>query len=220
MSIEQKKSVLYIAVDVEKKGASFDHPIIQIGVAWSLTCASWGPFPLAYGTDINSIKTASFCFDYKDKPFEKRCYDEFWIKYLDILKRIEGAAKPSKEQWKNFDKWLVELESQAESIKIVSDNPGYDIEAIDYHLHEELGRFPIRYDSTGKYRSISDASEQIKGLPAMYRDQIKAKRDSMSNHSHWAEDDARSILVQYFLVKQTIDIINKADKDIMQLLKI
>lgn len=205
MATSESKT-LYIAVDVEKKGASFDHPVIQLGVA--------------YGTNIADISTLSFCFDYKDKPFEKRCYDEFWIKQRDILKKIEKHAKPPQEEWMRFNKWLTSIESKANAIKFISDNPAYDIEAIDYHLHEVLGRLPMRYDSIGKYRSISDASEQIKGLPIMYQKQIKDKRDSMSNHSHWAEDDAKSILVQYFLVKGTIEIMRKSEDEISKLLKI
>lgn len=198
--------VLYLAVDVEKKGASLDNPVIQLGVA--------------YGPNINNIKTASFCFDYKDKPFEKRCYNEFWTKHLDVLKRIEQNAKPPREEWARFAKWLTALEDQAKSIEIISDNPGYDVEAIDYHLYEELGKSPMRYDSQGQYRSISDPSEQIEGLPSIYRTQIKAKTKSMSNHSHWAEDDAFAILVQYFLVHDTIQIMRKAEEDISELLKI
>lgn len=196
---KESKKTLYIAIDVEKKGASFAHPVIQLGVA--------------YGYNIHyKIKTENFCFDYKNSPFEKRCYDEFWVNHLDILKRIEENAKEPGAEWERFNKWLLDMEKENGTIKFVSDNPGYDIEAVDYHLHTEIGRLPMRYSSTGKYRSISDPSEQIKGLRKNTRNGINEQANKLVTHDHWAPNDASHHLIKYFLIRKVIDEMDSIDE--------
>lgn len=194
---------IYTAFDIEKKGAKFEHPIIQIGVA--------------FGRDIDHIERRSFCFDYKSAPFEQRCFDEFWVKLPDILKRIETEAVDPKIQWPAFGKFLDELEAQGR-VEIVTDNAAYDIEAIDYHLDAELKRAGVRYTSTMEYRSVHDPSEQITGLPSHYRKAIKKIVKERAPHTHWAADDAEGILTQFFLVKSVIQTLREAENKIATLL--
>lgn len=196
---------LYVAFDVEKKGAKFEHPIIQIGVAYTNSL------------DV-APRTASFCFDYPGAPFEKRCYDEFWVKNLDILKRIQKEAKPAKAEWERFVDFLNALEKEHSKIKILSDNPAYDIEAIDWHLDKECGRAGIRYTSTGKYRPVIDSSEMVKGLSKSVRDAIQAKVDKAIQHTHWAPDDAQGILLHYLLTQSVINIQDQAEAAITTVL--
>lgn len=202
--MESKKAPrLHLAVDVEKKGATFHHPVIQVGVAW--------------GTSLNDIQKRSFCFDYKDQPFEKRCWDEFWSKYENVYSRICAEAAPPVAQWKKFSDFLQELEEKSEKLDIVSDNPAYDVEAIDYNLHTYLGRAGIRYSSTMGYRRVHDASEMIKGLPSHYGDLIVKKAQSSARATHWAADDAEYILTHFFLVKGVIECMREAEDKIRKL---
>ena len=197
--MDQKGLPVIVALDVEKKGPLFQNPVINVGVAW--------------GTSIDTIQTMSFCFDYKDAPFDKQCYDEFWSKHLDILKRIEEAAKEPKAEWTRFNTLLMELDDP--SIEFESDNPAYDIEAIDFHLYTVLGRrLPLRYTSKGVYRSISDSSERIKALPTNWQEFISKLTSESAVHSHWAADDAKAMLVRRFRVDQVVALRNEATKDL------
>lgn len=204
-SKQQKKLPLSVAFDIESKGASLDHPVPQIGVA--------------YGTCLADIKTASFCFDYSDYPFEKRCLDEFWVNHQDIYKRIEKEAIYRDEQWKKFGAFIDELEVLSNNVEIVSDNPAFDIARIDYNtdLHGVRNRFyemsdgskqrssiPLRYTRDGKYRPVKDPSERIKGLPKAVQAEIQAAVKKAVKNPHWAEDDATGILTMHFLVRDAI----------------
>jgi hypothetical protein len=202
----KRSDPFFVAFDVEKKGARFEHPVIQVGVA--------------YGSCLNDIQTASFCFDYKDVPFEKRCWDEFWSNWKDVLARIEKAAEAPNVQWPKFGKFLDALEAEHDEIEIVSDNPAYDIEAIDHHLDKDLGRAGVRYTSTMGYRYVNDCGDMGKGLPRAIREAIKAKTNSMARHTHWAEDDAMCILVKFLLTRHVISILRDAEDRIADVLKL
>jgi hypothetical protein len=196
--------IIYLGVDVEKKGAMFKHPVMQVGVA--------------YGTCMNDIKTASFCFDYKSVPFEKRCWDEFWCKYEDVYRRICAAAQPAPAQWLAFKKFLLNLENSADRVEPVTDNAAYDVTAIDHHLDKDAQRAGIRYSSKMEYRAVHDSTEQVKGLPTYYRKAIRAKTDKLAPHTHWAEDDAKGILVHFFLTRAVIERLREAERDIEAIL--
>jgi len=204
--MEKKSQTIYLAIDVEKKGAKFEHPVIQIGVAW--------------GTSLSSMEKGSFCFDYKDKPFEQRCFDEFWSKQDAVYKRICAEAVEPAEQWRTFKAFLDTLELSGDKVEIISDNPAYDVEAIDYHLNEELGRQGLRYSSGMKYRCVHDSSERVKGLPAHYAEAIEKKAQSLAKHTHWAADDAEYILVHFFLTKTVIDTLREAEDKVKALLTV
>jgi hypothetical protein len=186
---EKNDETLYIAFDVEAKGDRITDPIIEIGVAW--------------GTSAKNIQKMPLCLDYKNVPFQERCYNEFWSKQTDNLKRIETAAKNPKEQLTLLMKTMDSFEEKYANIKLVSDNPAYDIAKIDYALFTVLQRFlGVRYDSKGNYRSISDPSEQIKGLPIKTRNAIVVSVEKVQPHTHEAADDAAGILLTYFYVLQ------------------
>ena len=193
MSQESKKSdqTLCVAFDVEAKGDRITDPVIEIGLAW--------------GTSPKDIQKMSLCLDYKSVAFQERCFNEFWSKQTENLKRIEAAAKDPKEQLALLVKTMEGFEQKFAKIKLVSDNPAYDIAKIDYALFSVLQRFlGIRYDSKGNYRSISDPSEQIKGLASRKRELIEKEVALEAPHTHQAADDAHGILLTYFYVQRAI----------------
>lgn len=178
----------YVAVDVEKKGNGFAYPVIQVGVAW--------------GTGLGDIATRSFCFDYRSVGFERRCYDEYWSKQLALLARIGREAVEPGQQWPAFvEFWNVTFGADA---VIVSDNPAYDLAAIDFHVWEWCRRFPIRNTAVGGYREVHDPSERDHALPSDVRAAIRARAAALAPHDHWAENDAKHILTHYFLVRDEV----------------
>lgn len=195
---EPKKKPLYVAFDIEKKGSSLAHEILQIGVAWS------------EGLD-QPIKTESFCF-VDTGPWEQRCYDEFWIHHRLILDRIRDQAIESKEGWKAFKFLLDTFEANWADVRIVSDNPAYDLGHIDHNLMRTTGRlFGVRFTTAGGYRWVYDPSERIKGLPPGVRQRIKKRVNKECPHTHWAAEDAKSILMTHFFVQEAIRISDEAE---------
>lgn len=213
-----KSQELFVAFDIEKKGSSLGHHILQIGAAYTTG-------PNAFVTTVN------FCFDDETvaleedaltegvymEPWEERCKREFWDKQPGLYERIKKAAGLERqcETWTRFVKWLDNLERMSDKVVVLSDNPTYDLGAIDHELYQRFGRLGVRYtkgeideegkQTGGKYRPVKDPSERIKGLPKGMRDAIKAQLDKECPHTHWAPDDARRILKQYFLVQAAIE---------------
>src|SRR5687768_17292469 len=143
------KEILYVAFDVEKKGSGPNYPVIQVGVAW--------------GTCPSDMQSRSFCFDYNDRDFEKRCYEEFWKKNMKVLQRIENESVEPKRGWLEFVRLIDGFEAPDRKIVLLSDNPAYDISAIDHHIvvEQKLRAFGLQNSRDGAiYRSINDPTEQ------------------------------------------------------------
>lgn len=187
--VEQKP--LYVAVDIESAGSSYDHAVLQIGVAWSF--------------DGEKFETKSFCSEeaFNLTGFETRCWEEFWTKNTKVLQRIQNEAIEDEFMWLSFVEFWNAFDSKSKTVKVVSDNPTFDLGRIDHAL-SKLKRLPLRYTQDGKYRSVDDPSEKIKGLPKSKREEIKAILEKTTPHTHWAPDDATHILKMNFLVDKYI----------------
>lgn len=183
--------VVGIAIDVEKKGKDLDESVIAIGIA--------------FGTRPNNIEKCTFCFK-SDAKFETRCYDEFWKNNLDTLAKICSVAEDPKTGWAKVVAYMEMIEKKYPSHKIiiVSDNPDYDAGSVNYELKKHCGRYPLRYNSAGKYRSVEDPGEQMAGLGTTIEAQIKQTADRLCVHDHWPENDAHNILLQWFMCREVI----------------
>lgn len=205
-SDDEKTTVIYLALDIEKKGTTLAYPLIQIGAVW--------------GTNKSDLQKRSFCFDYKDAAFEPRCYEEFWCKHKDIYERICAEAIEPKLQWKKFGQFLDDLEASGATIELLTDNPAFDIATIDYYLHTELGRRGLQYNRDMSRRKIHDSSMRDKGIPKYYMKAVTARAHQLAKHSHWAVDDAELIFTFWTLSRSVVSILHRAESEIGQLLKI
>jgi hypothetical protein len=223
MSDEDKR--VYLAIDIESAGASYDHDVLAI---W--TCL--GDF------DGNVIERKSFCFFAKpfwsmeDKStgkvpcpdgFEERCWEEFWARkdergnrpQLDILRRIQEKATQARDElakkrgdatvdvivfaehmWEQFRDYLDGLEDEYPdwNVRIVSDNPSFDLGRLDHELYARFGRLPVRYavknPKGAVYRWVCDPSEQL-AFGDQY-DEVKEIVSKICPHDH-SENDAEFI---------------------------
>jgi hypothetical protein len=193
------KQPLCVAIDTEGAGDTLAHNVIQIG--------------LAIGTNLQDMKKWYVCIK-PDCEFGDRCLKEFWEANDEnkaTLKRILAVAVEPTVAWDMFNKKLDALEKASDDLRWVSDNPSYDIGRIDYnlftrsppmHTKRPFRELPIRYTRAGKYRTVSDPSEQIKGLPKAIQAEIRSRLAKEFPHTHWAPDDAAQILAMYFMVKE------------------
>jgi hypothetical protein len=217
---------ILIAFDIEKTGAyNKKHKILSYGIVvgneegkilekfhvnlnvkWPDAYASVDP------TADNKI------LDYGD--FEPRCWDEFWSKKIkpSVIEDLKKNAIDQKEGFTQLASWLDEIEKKyaGQKIKFLSDNPSYDIAALDIMLEEYCGRAPIRYDSTGKYRGLSDPWDMLDlvgNKRKYYMDKVNELIGSPNSHDHNPANDAEEIYRMYLAAKL-------AEKDIAQLLTV
>lgn len=187
------KEIVIIAIDIEATGPRFSkNGIISIGY-----CA---------GTmDGEVILKKRVSLDLEGKSFDKSCYDQFWIKNLDLLETLKKEAVPIKEGLQKFISDFDSLNEKYELIPI-SDNPSYDIGFINYYLDFYLDRLPLNYVNGGDdYRPIFDSDCYSRGLLGMkYSDGIwtsdKDVREKLSFeipdsvvHDHYPDNDAEYI---------------------------
>lgn len=196
----------YLALDIEKAGDRFCDDILMIGCCLG---------------DVNGkvIESKAFCGPIpKPEEFDQRCWTEFWLKNLDILERIREVAKQNGVDTKekmidNFMDYYYELDNRfgpftragPNRLILLTDNPTYDISAIDQALVSQtisskngLSKgnqytFPLRYTKTGQYNRVEDPSERANGLPVKKSKEIMTKVKEVSVHDHWAENDAIGI---------------------------
>lgn len=190
---------LYVAVDIETKGVSLDHETIQIGWAW--------------GTKLDDIQCSHVCIK-STKPFEQRCLDEFWNANDEnkaTLKRIEKEAVDAYSAWVLFAQTLDSFKRMSDDVRILSDNPSFDIARIDYDLFTRVGEdgkrlceFGMRRACNDEYYKIGDPSAMIKGLPKATRTEITSRLTKEFPHTHWAPNDAAHILAMHFLVQEAV----------------
>jgi len=169
----------YVAIDIEKAGKKIDDAILAIG--------------LCVGSQTGQvIEKRLWCLEFPEgKGIEEQCNQEFWMKYPELLKFIRENAKPIVEVMTEFAKFIDDLESKYQKIVFVSDNPAFDIGAIDYYLHKYVGRCPMRYTKSAKYCCISDPSERLEML--VNKKAIYEEIDKIAKHSHKPDDDAEYI---------------------------
>jgi hypothetical protein len=134
--------------------------------------------------------------------FDKRCYDEFWSKNLDILENIRREAVPLEQAWKSIADFLTSLETDypESNVLICSDNPAFDLTFIDYNLFTRLGRLGVRYSDSGKYRCVSDPTAQRHFHPqkALLKQRLF---ESGAKHTHMPDDDAEGIYLQQVMLE-------------------
>lgn len=185
----------YLAIDIEKAGDRFCDPILMIGCCLG-------------DNKGKIIESKAFCGPVPAKEeFDKRCWDEFWVKNLNILERIRetGIAEgvKTKEQMiDNFMTYYYDLDTRFgpftrsgnKRLIVLSDNPAFDISSIDQALIQQGNyTYPLRYMKTGQYCRVEDPSERSGGFPSKKSKQIMDKVRVMTPHDHWAENDAIGI---------------------------
>lgn len=194
---------ILVAHDIEKTGSNLiSNPIISVG------------FYIGdlYGNHISSHKfnikvnwpdiVDNVVKDYGD--FEPRCWNEFWSKLdIDIIESCldNPAPLPAKDAWIAIAKFIDELEirfpEDRYKIKFLSDNASFDTASIDYALEKYANRSPMRYSSTGEYRSVISADDMFEMLSPRKIKYANKYIDSRVKHDHDPVNDAHHMYLQY-----------------------
>ena len=214
---------LTLIIDIESTGADIHvQPVLAIG--W-IVCnkntreifeKKWVSFKLEDSQYIHNLGFNPFEFEtfrFFDKNyirvsndngawiFEKRCYNEFWLKQdPKLLETILSLALSPEKAMKEF----LSVDEKYNIFEVMSDNPSFDLTRIDmaisrYHQknYGETGHsrnYGIHYTPSGEYRWVSNPSDVIYFLPKEYRNKIHAKTGV---HTHFPDDDALDIYNLY-----------------------
>jgi hypothetical protein len=180
---------ILLSIDIEKGGNSpTKHPILAIGVC--VGAVGGGALP-------RILEKKTWCLrPLPGQEMEERCVREFWSNKQDLLTKITECSIDALDGLRDFSRWLDDLATRfaEREIKLVSDNPAYDIGSIDFALCANgIRTVGIRYLGNEKYRSVCDPSEMIDGQGSW--DLVKSK--IAANHDHWPENDAEYIWWMY-----------------------
>lgn len=197
------KKIIYVAHDIEKTGCQLiKHPIISVGFFVGDE----------HGKKITARKFNIAVNWYKEKndkvidygDFEQRCVDTFWLKLdKNIINSclLNPDPQPAQKVWVDIAKFLDELEEvfpETEyNIKFLTDNASFDTASIDYALEKYCNRRPMRYSSTGKYRSIICVDDMFEMLETSIQNDIYKCINKLVTHDHDPINDAYFIYLLY-----------------------
>ncbi len=191
---------VFVAFDIEKAGQMpLGHPVISIGYCVGDlhgNVLEKDKINLQVNWPVLDEKTNAIV-DYGH--FEKRCWDEFWSKQPStLIENLKVGAMPQALGFMKFATWLNGLETKYSKVKFLSDNAEFDIGTLNVNLERYCNRGPLRYTTTGKYRSILPPDDLLDTLDAETVKELTAKHITpYVVHDHDPSNDAEFIYRQY-----------------------
>lgn len=212
------KPKVYVALDLEKAGDSYLHPITEIGFVmgtsqngivekkrWSLlcnddTCAKISePLTAAWAADFNMGLD--------------RCKTEFWNAPIAgngaLWNAIQKEARPAKDVYPEVAAYIDSLYKRFH-LRWVSDNPCYDLGHLDFWLLTGGFRlFPCRIGPPDVYHKVRNPEDELRGLPTGVYAKAMAHVDRMVQEkglvAHRADDDAAKIFFKKIAFDEAVD---------------
>jgi len=196
-----------VAVDIEKAGAMYHHPVISVGFSVATsdgTLLEQKKFNISvkWYTETKDHADPNENTDYGD--FEPRCVEEFWKKQGAEIKArcLTPAPELAPVAWKNIGNWIDSLEDRYGKVKFLTDNASFDIANIDYNLEKYLGRLPMRYSKTKRFRSVVSADDMFDMMPEKTQKEARERIKTKVQHDHDCLNDSYFILLQYVEAKK------------------
>jgi hypothetical protein len=198
---------LKLTVDIESGSPSINEAPVAIGMV------------LANGLTNKVIEEKLFTryvpLNCKKLPpgFSKKCWTEFWLNskgrkdfennYANLLGWNEKAGT-IRDMGKELVDYVNGIEVRFPNAKVIigSDNPSYDLPAIDNLMYRIGKRLPLRYTTEEDYRSVDDPTEQMTLLTKAVRDKIRSLAEEAAPHTHDPVSDARHILQLWIEVEK------------------
>jgi hypothetical protein len=198
---------IVLAFDIERSGATSEYETIAIGA--SVVNNNF--------EELDSLFLPGYFDDSSKTPtsFEKRCWEEFWSKNPDTLKKLKYSGNLSKnerqkemiEEFQLFrNKWETYASENKMNFALVSDNNVYDGGFINELICKHTDYLPIPFSTKREYSSFFETFSQQKGLlmvvdPSFKSDWGLSDRISKlydlpkpkKEHTHLPSDDAYTI---------------------------
>jgi hypothetical protein len=210
---EAKKAPLgVVAIDIEAAGANVAvHPLVSIG---AVVGDGTGRPPLErkfWNLEVRWFRLSDDGDITDPGDFEPRCIREHWQKHPEAVAWHKEALATSQEEGINrFVEWFDGLEAKYEKIKIVSDNPAFDIGRLNYAVGLHAGRIDLRMSSDKKtFRGLDDTTRMLSMVPEPVRDQVWEHANGLVPHDHHPTHDAECIYVRWVAIQGIKQIIER-----------
>jgi hypothetical protein len=199
-----------LAVDIEASGSSKKrHGIVSIG---------------ASAQDRYSNEVASFQINLSlpsEKEYEEKCIKNFWQKNPEAYKFVQTNMVEPKIAIEKFTDFLGQVErnyNQNGQLRIVSDNPRFDVAWLNHYIDEYTDRHTLDHNMFGDYRFVWDINSMMKVLLSITRRNINADwglADRLGFKSRWIADhnplnDARTIADYYNQIVNQMESLGRA----------
>jgi hypothetical protein len=176
------KTQHYLVVDIEKLGSGYEHALIAIGAMVG-----------SLESGVLEAREWHLAPEPGQVP-EQRCMDEHWSKFPEQLKALQSDAQPFQPTMLAFLAWWDQAQERFPGIRIVSDNPEYDLGQLNWYSKKAQPerRFSMRnVQATGAYLWVEDPSEQLTGLD-MFRP-AQSMANMLSKITHLPGQDVEHI---------------------------
>jgi len=191
---DKPKPRLLLAVDVETRGQDPErHGLVSIGL---------------YGKEIGGsfqISKRINVLPSNWQHMERRCEEEFWNRFPDLLKELSKEAWEASYAITEFE-CLIETLRDDYEVDLLSDNPSFDFAFLNHYLHKYRGGPSLAYkrDRTSKfqlsYEGVWDIDEWVRaeaikkfGNKWITIVDKEAEKAIKSTATHYPEEDAKSI---------------------------
>jgi DNA polymerase III epsilon subunit-like protein len=191
---------ILIAVDIEATGCDIlKNAIVSIGA-------------VAYANSEMKVQQWNMIIP-ETKTWEDRCVEQFWSKQSDELrKNLSLNAQDPHTAMSSFVEFLTLYENMDDDVRIITDNPAFDIAFLNVYLSVYTSRMPMSYTHTGRYRPVYDTDSLARGRSHLsVKDAWTSDVDLCTvnkwvqpiNHSpHNPSSDARYILEWFLLLSR------------------
>lgn len=141
---------IVLAFDIETSGPHHD----LLGIGASVVDNKYN--------EIDSIFLP--CYIENETNFDKKCYDEFWSKNLNILEKLKVSGSRESVE-KKIIKNFQEFRFKYNDAELVSDNPVFDGGFMNRLIAKYYPNdYVLPYDKNGNYRHLFDVHSQQRGL--------------------------------------------------------
>lgn len=193
-----------VSVDIETTGGKFSNKVMAVGFAIG-------------DKQGNIYELKQFNLEFSNEDFSKKCFEEFWVKYPEQILELKKNALPQAQGWTKICEYIDGLEQKYSKLKFVTDNASFDHAFINYNLERYCDRLPMRYSSTGKYRSVVAPDDMLAMIPDQTLEKLMAHLNKKYPHDHNPVNDAVNIYHQYVYALKIKDAISNTSWPIGEL---
>jgi len=150
------------------------------------------------------IDKKQWCIEEQDgKPIDKRCWDEFWLKNMNVWEHIQKNKKHPKIVINEFGEWYSDLLKNYDNVKFVMKPASYDWQWVNalYSEYRSAESPNLPYSCLCLSTIYSFVEKCLKVDRETLKEITKCKEIS---HTHFADDDAHEQGYSYLKLKWLI----------------
>jgi hypothetical protein len=168
----------------------------------------------AADSDMNTLVKKRWWLEIpKGEKIDDRTMREFWEKNKPVYREMIKEGKPEDVQIKDFvsefDGLAKKYGIEERDIELFGDNPEVDFGRLTEYIKRQCGpqRGPIRFTTTGQYRSITDYGDAMWYMGV--HKEIEELVNSVQKHDHFPDNDAHHNFLSHMIEMKFMDMIKE-----------